>query len=72
MARILVVDDEESIRLTLATFLSNAGYKVVTAENVPTALKQLKDGNFDVVVSDIIMPRGRADAGATANPRQVH
>ena len=57
MTRILVVDDEESIRLTLATFLSNAGYGVETAEDVPTALKRLKDGNFDVVVSDIVMPR---------------
>ena len=52
MSRILVVDDEESIRLTLATFLSNAGYEVEAAENVPAALKQLKAGNFDVVVSD--------------------
>ena len=57
MARILVVDDEEGIRFTLATFLSNAGYEVETAEDVPAALKQLKDGNFDVVISDIIMPR---------------
>ena len=57
MAHILVVDDEESIRLTLATFLSNAGYEVETAEDVPAALKQLKAGNFDVVLSDIIMPR---------------
>ena len=57
MSRILVVDDEESIRLTLATFLSNAGYGVETAEDVPTALKRLKDGKFDVVISDIVMPR---------------
>ena len=57
MSRILVVDDEESIRLTLATFLGNASYEVETAEDVPAALKQLKDGNFDVVVSDIVMPR---------------
>jgi len=57
MSRILIVDDEESIRLTLATFLSNAGYQVETAEDVPTALERLRDGNFDVVVSDIVMPR---------------
>jgi len=57
MSRILIVDDEESIRLTLATFLNNAGYQVETAEDVPTALERLKVGNFDVVVSDIVMPR---------------
>ncbi|MBI5687672.1 MAG: hybrid sensor histidine kinase/response regulator [Verrucomicrobia bacterium] len=57
MARILVVDDEESLRDTLAAFLSNAGYQVETAENVSAALERLKEGSFDVVVSDIVMPR---------------
>ena len=57
MTRILVVDDEESIRLTLETFLSKAGYEVEIAEDVPTALERLKEGNFDVVVSDVVMPR---------------
>ena len=72
MACVLIVDDEESLRLTLAMFLTGADYDVETAEDVPTALKWLKDGNFDVVVSDIVMPRGRADAGTTTDPRQVH
>ncbi len=57
MARILVVDDEESIRETLGIFLRKAGYEVELAEHVPAAQQWLKDGAFDVVVTDIIMPR---------------
>lgn len=57
MSRILIVDDEESIRETLGAFLSNAGYEVAFAEDVPTAQRRLKEGPFDVALSDIIMPR---------------
>ncbi|MFZ2644435.1 MAG: hybrid sensor histidine kinase/response regulator [Verrucomicrobiia bacterium] len=57
MSRILIVDDEESIRETLGAFLSNAGFEVELAEDVPTAQQRLKEGAFDVTVSDIIMPR---------------
>ena len=57
MARVLVVDDEESIRETLGIFLRKAGYEVVLAEDVNVAQQRLKEGEFDVVVTDIIMPR---------------
>ena len=57
MARILIVDDEESIRVTLESFLQKVGYEVDTAENVETAHRLLGAATFDVVVSDIVMPR---------------
>ncbi|MBI5686677.1 MAG: hybrid sensor histidine kinase/response regulator [Verrucomicrobia bacterium] len=57
MTRILVVDDEQSIRLTLQEFLQEAGYHVEVAEDAKAAQQLLKDGNFDVVVSDIVLPR---------------
>ncbi|MBI5685033.1 MAG: response regulator [Verrucomicrobia bacterium] len=57
MTRILIVDDEESIRVTLETFLLRDGFEVETAGDVETALRLLRAGSFDVVVSDIIMPR---------------
>lgn len=57
MARILVVDDEESIRLTLDIFLTEAGYDVETAENGDTARQAFTGRLFDVVLTDIIMPR---------------
>ena len=40
MDHILVVDDEGRLRLTLAPFLTGAGYEVETAEDVATALNR--------------------------------
>ncbi len=57
MAHVLIVDDEESIRRTLTAFLSKAGYTVVAADTATTAQQLLKEQQFDVVVSDIVMPR---------------
>lgn len=57
MADVLIVDDEISIRETLAEFLLDSGYSVEVAESVPGAIALLDDRSFDVVVSDIIMPK---------------
>ncbi|MFV8754080.1 response regulator [Nannocystaceae bacterium ST9] len=57
MARVLVVDDERSLRRTFSLFLRDDGHDVETAEDVDQALATLEKGNFDVVVSDIILPR---------------
>ncbi|EDM78016.1 sensory box histidine kinase/response regulator [Plesiocystis pacifica SIR-1] len=57
MARILVVDDERSLRRTFALFLRDDGHQVDTAEDVDQALATLETDTFDVVVSDIILPR---------------
>ncbi len=57
MSNILIVDDEESIRITLKEFLRDAGYEVDAAEDVELAMKMLAARDFDVVVSDIILPR---------------
>ena len=56
MARVLIVDDEEGIRRTTALFLSEAGHEVETAGNVVEATERLSVKEFDVVLSDIVMP----------------
>lgn len=56
MARLLVVDDEQSIRNTLKDILEHENYEVEIAENGKEALKLLKDKQFNVVLSDIKMP----------------
>jgi signal transduction histidine kinase len=56
-SRVLVVDDEKSIRLTLRAFLQADGYDVEIAEDVPQALGLLARNPFDVVVSDIVLPK---------------
>ncbi|GFE57449.1 response regulator [Geobacter sp. AOG1] len=53
MARLLVVDDESSIRLLYSQELADAGYDVVTAGNAAEAVAQLEGGEFDLVVLDI-------------------
>lgn len=57
MARVLVVDDERSIRWTLGQFLRGEGHEVVEVENAELAQKELHEKPFDVVVTDIILPR---------------
>jgi len=57
MARVLIVDDEKNIRTTLQAFLADQGYQVDVAEDVDVALKLLAAADYDVVVSDIILPR---------------
>jgi two-component system, NtrC family, response regulator PilR len=55
-ARILIVDDERSMREMLAILLRREGHDVVTAENGRTALDLIATRPFDVVVSDARMP----------------
>src|SRR5512134_2727141 len=55
--RILIVDDEESIRSSLRRLLDYKGYETLTAEDGPRALELLADKNVDVVLLDIKMPR---------------
>jgi two-component system response regulator PilR (NtrC family) len=56
-ARILVVDDEQSMREFLEIFFRGEGYDVLTASDVDSALLALDSDDFDVVISDIQMPR---------------
>ncbi len=56
MARVLVVDDEEGLRDTMAQFLERDGHVCLTAESVEAALVALAGDPVDVVVTDIVMP----------------
>jgi DNA-binding NtrC family response regulator len=53
MARLLVVDDESSIRLLYSQELSDEGYQVVTAASAAEAAEKLAESDFDLVVLDI-------------------
>ena len=57
MAKVLLVDDEPSIRATLREFLERDGHSVATASLVEEALQLLSNHTFDIVVTDVIMPR---------------
>jgi response regulator RpfG family c-di-GMP phosphodiesterase len=55
--RVLVVDDEKFIREILAEFLGMEGYVVRTAEDGSSALAELGRSHYDLVISDLKMPR---------------
>ncbi len=55
-SRILVVDDEESIREFLEIMLKKEGYEVSTAEDGQKAKEMLLKKSFDMVISDLQMP----------------
>lgn len=54
--KILVVDDEEIIRDSIAIILEKEGYTVDQAENGEIALGKLSDTSYDLIISDIEMP----------------
>ena len=56
MTRILIVDDEPSIRQLIATLLTLEGFDVSTAPDGRAALKQVLAAAPDVVISDVRMP----------------
>lgn len=57
MSRVLIVDDEKSMRITLSEFLRKEGYEVETATDALIALQMLSMSEYDIIVTDIIMPR---------------
>ena len=51
--RLLCVDDEEAIRITMAAVLSKHGFEVRTAASVAEALQKITSEKFDVLLSDL-------------------
>ncbi|MDD5656301.1 MAG: response regulator [Elusimicrobia bacterium] len=55
--RILVADDEESVRSLVCDLLYAQGYKVESVVDGQEAVKRFKDKKFDLIVLDVHMPR---------------
>jgi len=56
MARILVVDDDQSVRAVAKTVLELNGHEAVIAGNGRVGLRKVEDENYDLVIVDIFMP----------------
>jgi hypothetical protein len=54
--RILLVEDEPAVRRLLAEMLSEIGYRVTAADCAASALECFADGEFDLLITDFIMP----------------
>jgi CheY-like chemotaxis protein len=57
MSRVLVIDDSDGVRSTLKAMLESAGYDVAVAFDGVDGVAQFQDQSFDLVISDIVMPR---------------
>jgi len=55
--RVLVVDDDESIRILIQRLLSKHGFNVQTASDGGVALDMLSKEDYDALVLDLMMPR---------------
>ncbi|WP_254063589.1 response regulator [Granulicella sp. S190] len=76
IAKVLLVDDDEVIRLTLAALMQERGFDATTAANVREALHYIASEPYDVLLSDLHMPNpgdGLTVIGAMqhANPDAV-
>ena len=56
MPRILLVDDEETLRVSLSFSLSGEGYEVVTAADGVTAMQLLREQLPDLIILDLMLP----------------
>ena len=54
--RVLVVDDDDGVRMMMEAGLERDGFEVVTASNVSDALRHIATEHFDVLLSDLHMP----------------
>lgn len=70
MGRILIVDDEKSMRVTLGEFLLKEGFEVDVAANTKEAYELISKSTYDIVVTDIIMP-GESGIEMVKNIRKV-
>ncbi len=68
--RVLIVDDEESIRFTLECFLTEEGYEVVTAKNYGEAMEKIATGPFDLMYADIILGGGKTGIDVIREARE--
>ena len=57
MAKILIADDQEDMRDSLAATLAREGHEVVSAYDGAAALSRLEERKFDLLISDLRMPR---------------
>ncbi len=56
MAHILIIDDEQPIRLMLRKMLESEGYVITEASNGAEGIKRYHENPADLIITDLIMP----------------
>ena len=57
METILIVDDEKNYLVVLEALLGPEGYEILTTDNAPDALRQVREADLDLIITDMKMPR---------------
>jgi len=57
MEKILIVDDNESLRYTLESVLETAGYHTKSVEDGIKAVEEVKNGDYDLIICDLKLPK---------------
>lgn len=71
LARVLLVDDDPTSRLTLKTVLEAGGYNVDSAASAAEAVGKLDDGEYELVLSDLQMESPQAGLKVLAHARMM-
>ena len=71
LARVLLVDDDPTSRLTLQTVLEAGGYRVDAAASAAEAVGKLEDHEYQLVLSDLQMESPRAGLQVLAHARMM-
>src|ERR1700674_5331792 len=71
LARVLLVDDDPTSRLTLKTVLEASGYNVDSAASAAEAVGKLDEGEYELVLSDLQMESPEAGRGVLAYAKMM-
>lgn len=71
LARVLLVDDDPTSRLTLKTVLEAGGYAVDSAASGAEAVGKLEEGEYELVLSDLAMESPKAGLKVLAHARMM-
>src|SRR5437870_13622548 len=71
LARVLLVDDDPTARLTLKTVLEAGGYNVDAAASAAEAVGKLDEGEYELVLSDLQMESPKAGLKVLAHARMM-
>ena len=70
--RILVVEDEASVRSITADILRREGYTVVEASDGFEALERLKEGRYNLLFTDVVLPKGLSGIDVAVKAEILH
>jgi PAS domain S-box-containing protein len=71
--RILVVEDDDSLREIATSLLRDHGYQVIAANDGQQAIERLKEGlAFDLLFTDVVLPNGASDIQVAAEAKRRH